>query len=69
MQDRQAIIEWNNTMQDLRLSEMAPAVKSIWKTIFRYVPSHRPVYTYFDVYDLEEQRACDGQPCRDADRM
>ena len=22
----------------------------------KYVPSHRPVYVYFDVYDLEEKR-------------
>lgn len=57
VQDRQAIIEWNNTMRDLRLSEMAPAVQAyIEDYIPKYVPSHRPVYTYFDVYDLEEQR-------------
>lgn len=57
VQDRQAIIEWNNTMRDLRLSEMAPAVQVYMEDyIPKYVPSHRPVYTYFDVYDLEEQR-------------
>ena len=24
--------------------------------IEKYVPKHRPVYVWFDVYDLEEQR-------------
>ena len=57
VQDRQTIIEWNNRMRDLRLSEMPPAVQAYMEDyIPKYVPSHRPVYTYFDVYDLEEKR-------------
>ena len=57
VQDRQMIIEWNNKMRDLRLSEMAPAVQAYMEDyIPKYVPSHRPAYTYFDVYDLEEKR-------------
>ena len=44
-------------MRDLRLSEMAPAVQAYMEDyIPKYVPSHRPAYTYFDVYDLEEKR-------------
>lgn len=57
VQDRQAIMEWNNKMRDLRLSEMAPSVQVYMEEyIPKYVPTHRPVYTYFDVYDLEEKR-------------
>lgn len=57
VQDRQAMIEWNNKMRDLRLSEMAPSVQAYMEDyIPKYVPTHRPVYTYFDVYDLEEKR-------------
>ncbi|MCW5786741.1 MAG: DUF5069 domain-containing protein [Nitrospira sp.] len=57
VQDRQAVIEWNNKMRDLRLSEMAPSVQAYMEDyIPKYVPTHRPVYTYFDVYDLEEKR-------------
>ena len=38
-------------------SEMAPAVQAYMEDyIPKYVPTHRPVYTYFDVYDLEEKR-------------
>ena len=58
VQDRQAIIEWNNTMQgSASFRRWLRRYRPIWKTIFqKYVPNHRPVYTYFDVYDLEEQR-------------
>ena len=57
VQDQQAIIQWNNKMRDLRLSEMAPQVQAYMEDyIPKYVPSHRPVYVYFDVYDLEEKR-------------
>lgn len=57
VQDQQAIIQWNNKMRDLRLSEMTPQVQAYMEEyIPKYVPSHRPVYVYFDVYDLEEKR-------------
>jgi len=57
VQDRQAIIQWNNQMRDLRLSEMSPQVQAYMEDyIPQYVPNHRPIYAYFDVYDLEEKR-------------
>lgn len=57
VQDRQAIIEWNNKMRDMRLSEMAPSVQAYMEEyVPKYVPIHRPVYAYFDIYDLEEKR-------------
>lgn len=57
VQDQQAIIQWNNKMRDLRLSEMSPQAQAYMEEyIPKYVPNHRPVYVYFDVYDLEEKR-------------
>ncbi|MCC6141576.1 MAG: DUF5069 domain-containing protein [Nitrospira sp.] len=57
VQDRTAIIQWNNQMKDLRLSEMPTPVQAYMEDyIAQYVPKHRPVYAYFDVYDLEEKR-------------
>ncbi len=57
VQDKQAIIQWNNQMRDMRLSEMTPQVQPYMEdSIPQYGPKHRPVYAYFDVYDLEEKR-------------
>ena len=57
VQDQQAVIQWNNKMRDMRLSDMAPQVQAYMEDyIPKHVPAHRPVYTYFDVYDLEEKR-------------
>ena len=57
VQDKQAIIQWNNKMRDMRLSEMTLQIQAYMEEyIPQYVPAHRPVYTYFDVYDLEEKR-------------
>ena len=57
VQDQGAIIQWNNTTRDLRLSEMSPQTQAYMEEyIPKYVPTHRPVYVYFDVYDLEEKR-------------
>ena len=62
VQDRQAVIEWNNKMRDLRLSEIAPAVQAYMEDyIPKYVPTHRPcIPTSMYFYDLEES-VCDLQ--------
>jgi hypothetical protein len=44
-------------MRDMRLSEMTlQAQEYLEDYIPKFVPSHRPVYVWFDVYDLEEKR-------------
>jgi hypothetical protein len=55
--ERIEIIKWNNRLRDLRLSE-APdfAQEHMEDYIARHIPKHRPVYHYFDIYDLEEGR-------------
>jgi hypothetical protein len=51
------VLIWNNTMRDMRLSDMSlQAQQYLEEYIPKVVPKHRPVYVWFDVYDLEEKR-------------
>jgi hypothetical protein len=44
-------------MRDMRLSDMSlQAQQYLEEYIPKVVPKHRPVYVWFDVYDLEEKR-------------
>lgn len=57
VQDEMELIRWNNKMRDMRICEMDDeAQKYLESYISQYVPKHRPVYAWFDVYDLEEGR-------------
>jgi hypothetical protein len=54
---RADIVVWNNRERDLRLSDLTPELQEHMEDYIRqYVPRHRVVYRWFDVYDLEEQR-------------
>lgn len=54
---RADIVVWNNKQRDLRLSDLSPELQeSMENYIASFVPRHRVVYHWFDVYDLEEQR-------------
>lgn len=51
------VLKWNNAMRDMRLSDMSlQAQQYLEEYIPTFVPNHRPVYVWFDVYDLEEKR-------------
>ena len=51
------IIRWNNELRGKRLCELPDEVQEYLEDYVReYVPRNRPVYVFFDVYDLEEQR-------------
>ena len=51
------IIRWNNKMRDMRPSEMSDQAQEFLESyISENVPKHRPVYVWFDVFDLEEKR-------------
>jgi hypothetical protein len=51
------IIRWNNDLRYKRLSEMPDNLQEYMEDyIPKFVPRNRPVYHFFDVYDLEEQR-------------
>lgn len=57
VKDRAAVIAWNNKMRDMRLSEMPIALQVFLEDyIPKFIPSHRQVRVWFDVYDLEEKR-------------
>ena len=54
---RVEIIQWNNRERDLRLSDLTPQLQEFMEDyIAKYVPRHRVVYHWFDVFDLEEAR-------------
>ena len=51
------VLKWNNKLRDMRLSDMSlQAQQYLEEYIPKAVPKHRPVYVWFDVYDLEEKR-------------
>jgi len=55
IQNKMEIIHWNNKMRDMRISEMDDEAQEYLESyIPEYLPNHRPVYVWFDVYDLEE---------------
>lgn len=54
---RKEIIAWNNDLRGKRLSELPDDIQEYMEEyIPQFVPRNRPVYVFFDVYDLEEQR-------------
>lgn len=55
--ERVEIIQWNNKQRDLRLSDLPPHLQEFMEDyIQKFIPRNRPVYHWFDVYDLEEER-------------
>ncbi|MCK9589491.1 MAG: DUF5069 domain-containing protein [Terrimicrobiaceae bacterium] len=51
------IIRWNNDLRAKRVSELPDGLQEYMEDyIPKFVPRNRPVYVFFDVYDLEEQR-------------
>ena len=51
------VLKWNNRLRDMRLSDMTlQAQQYLEEYVPRFLPQHRPVYVWFDVYDLEEKR-------------
>ena len=55
--DPDEVLKWNNHMRDMRLADMSlHAQQYLEEYIPKFVPNHRPVYVWFDVYDLEEKR-------------
>ena len=54
---RADIVVWNNRERDLHVSDLTPELQEYMEDYIRqYVPRHRVVYRWFDVYDFEEQR-------------
>ena len=57
VQEKIEIIRWNNEMRTKRLCELPDQLQIFLEDyIPKFIPRNRPVYCWFDVYDLEEQR-------------
>ena len=57
VKDRAEIIVWNNKLRCTRLCDMPINLQEFLEGyIPQFVPKNRPVYVWFDVYDLEEGR-------------
>lgn len=57
VKDRAAIITWNNKMRCTRICDMPIELQQFLEGyIPKFTPKNRPVYVWFDVYDLEEKR-------------
>mgnify|MGYP005845822163 FL=1 len=55
--ERSEIIEWNNDLRYKRISELPTELQVFMEDyIPENLPTHRPVYVLFDVYDIEEGR-------------
>ena len=55
--EKAAIVVWNNQQRDMRLSDLPPATQEYMEAYVQtFCPKNRPVYRYFDVFDLEEER-------------
>jgi hypothetical protein len=51
------IIRWNNDLRTKRIADLPDGIQEYMEDyIPKFVPRNRPVYVFFDVYDLEEQR-------------
>ncbi|MBI5800659.1 MAG: DUF5069 domain-containing protein [Verrucomicrobia bacterium] len=57
VKDRSQIVVWNNKLRSTRLCDMPPERQAFLEDyIPKFIPKNRPVYVWFDVYDLEEER-------------
>jgi len=51
------VIKWNNRMREMKISELPDKNQEFLEDyIPKFTPKNRPVYRWFDVYDLEEKR-------------
>jgi len=57
IKDRAEIVQWNNKLRYTRPVDMPAEVQVFLDDyIAEFIPKGRPVYVWFDVYDLEEGR-------------
>lgn len=50
-------VKWNHKMRDMRISEMSELSQEFLENyIQENLPNNRPVYVWFDVFDIEEGR-------------
>lgn len=51
------IIRWNNIQRDRRLSEMPDGIQEFMEDyVPKFIPRNKPPHSFFDIYDIEEER-------------
>lgn len=56
-QDRAEIIQWNNNLRFQTLKDMSSDMQLFFEDyIAENIPKGRIIYTFFDIYDIEEKR-------------
>lgn len=58
VKDATEVAVWNNKMRDTRPCDMSPELQLFLETYIPENAAERPVYVWFDVYDIEEKRLC-----------
>jgi hypothetical protein len=54
---RVEIVKWNNQLRDMRVSELPEETQEFFEDyIPKFVPKNRPIYSWLDIFDLEEER-------------
>jgi len=57
IRDRAQTVAWNNKLRSTRPCDLPIELQQFLEDyIPKFVPKNRPVYVWFDVYDLEEER-------------
>lgn len=57
IKEQAEIVAWNNKLRYMRLCDMPPETQVFLEGyIAQFVSRNRPVYVWFDVYDIEEER-------------
>jgi hypothetical protein len=57
VKDRAQIVAWNNKLRSTRLCDLPIEAQVFMEDyIPKVIPKNRPVYFWFDIYDLEEER-------------
>ncbi|MGE0471289.1 MAG: DUF5069 domain-containing protein [Nitrospira sp.] len=63
VKDPDEVLKWNNVMRDTRLSDMSLQVQQYFEEyVPTFVPNHRPVYVWFDVYRSGGETAVTVRP-------
>jgi hypothetical protein len=54
---RAEVIAWNNQLREKRIGELPPETQEFMEDyIPKFIPKNRPIYVWFDVFDIEEER-------------
>ncbi|MGF1656800.1 MAG: DUF5069 domain-containing protein [Verrucomicrobiales bacterium] len=57
IKERSEVVKWNNQLRYTRPCDMPQEVQLFLEDyIAEFIPEDRPVYVWFDVYDIEEKR-------------